>query len=357
MIAYIGLGSNLGDKAGYINSALNAMANIDGIYLTKMSKMIESQPLGRKKQPNYFNCVAQIKTRLTPEKLLDKLQFIEQKLGRVRTGHTNSSRTIDLDILLYADKIIDQPKLMIPHQSMHLRNFVLDGICEIDSGVVHPVLKQTAGELKSRLNGYDFTIEADKPRLISIAGVVGVGKTTLARGLAVMLDGHLIEENYDSNPYLAKVYDGLEKYALKSELYFLNDSVSQLNNEKLQHEKIYVNDYIFEKAFVYANRWLSELDMEKYKTEFVKLQPKVTKASIVIHMKDDLNRCLERIKVRKRPYEQKIGLNFLENLQADYDKLLQDWANCPVITLDCKNFNAKDANSVRSLSQEIKHYI
>lgn len=355
-VAYIGLGSNLGDRAAYINSAMNELANSDSIYSDKMSRIIETTPLGGKRQPDYFNCVLRIKTRLSPEKLLDKLQSIEGKLGRVRTKN-HGSRTIDLDILLYGDKIIDTPRLQIPHPYMHLRSFVLDGICEIDPSVIHPILKQTEAQLKSRLNGQDFIIHDDAPKLISIAGIVGVGKTTLARGLAVMFDAMLIEENYEDNPYLAKVYDGQEDMALKSELYFVNSSASQLGKDKLTSDKLYVNDYIFEKAFAYANRWLDDQQMLKYKAEYAILETKVTKASVVIYLKDSINRCLERIHLRNRPYEQDISLDFLQDLEADYDKMFKYWKTCPVITIDAGKFNTADGNSVRTLAQEIKYYV
>ena len=355
-VAYVGLGSNLGDRAGYINSAMNELANSDSIYPDKMSRIIETAPLGGKLQPDYFNCVLRIKTRLSPEKLLDKLQFIEEKLGRVHTEN-HGSRTIDLDILLYDDKIIDTPRLQIPHPQMHLRSFVLDGICEIDTLVIHPIIKRTAAELKSRLNGLDFIIHNDGSKLISIAGIVGVGKTTLARGLAVMLDAMLIEENYDDNPYLAKVYDGQEDLALKSELYFVNSSASQLGKDKLTGDKLYVSDYVFEKAFAYANRWLDDGQMLKYKAEYAILETKVAKASVVIYLKDSISRCLERIHLRNRPYEQEITQNFLYSLEFDYDKMFKYWKTCPVITIDAGKFNTADGNSVRALAEEIKYYV
>ncbi len=357
VIAYIGLGSNLGDKAGYINSAMNKIANTEDVFVSNMSPIIETRPLGGKKQPDYFNCVVQVKTRLSPEKLLDVLQSIEGQLGRVRSGETNSSRTIDLDILLYGDRVVDMPDLKIPHCQMHLRSFVLNGICEIDENVIHPVLNETVKILRDRLNGQDFVIDPEKPKLVSIAGVVGVGKTTLARGLAVMTDGQLIEENYDDNPYLSQVYAGKVEYALKSELYFVNSSAEQLNHSNLETGHIYVSDYVFEKAFVYANRWLDQQHLVEYKQEYSKLEKQVIDASIVINMKDDLKRCLERIKIRQRPYEQEIGIEFLANLQSDYDDLFQSWKKCPVITVDCRNFNATDGESVRKLAQEIEMYI
>lgn len=352
---YLGLGSNLGDRAGYIDSALNAIANSKGIRLTKMGKMVESKALGGAHQPDYFNRVVQIKTKLDPENLLDKLQFIEEKFGRTSKGD-NSSRTIDIDIILYGDQIISTDDLIVPHPWMHLRSFVLDGMCEIDDSVIHPVMKKTMGQLRSRLCGQDFVIKETGPKLISFAGVVGVGKTTLARSLALIADRQLIEEEYDKNPYLADVYAGDESKALDSELFFVKSSASQLGKKTLG-DSLYVSDYIFDKAFVYAKRWLDEDKLEGYKKEYVKLETEVVKPAIVVYMRDKLWRCVDRIKSRNRPYEQDIDEKFLVELEADYNSLFSSWKHCPVIEIDCEKFDCLDANYVRELEKDINYYI
>jgi deoxyguanosine kinase len=353
---YLGLGSNLGDRADYINSALNSIANSKGIRLVNMSKMVETKALGDVRQPDYFNRVAQIKTKLDPEKLLDKLQFIEEKLGRTKKGD-NSSRTIDIDIILYGDRVIKTDALVVPHERMHLRSFVLNGICEMDGSMAHPVMGKSIEELAKRLCGQDFVIREDVPKLISFAGVIGVGKTTLARSLALMADARLIEEEYDKNPYLADVYAGDKSKALDSELFFVNSSASQLGRESLSDEKLYVNDYIFNKAFVYAKRWLDEDKLLEYKKEYVKFEAKAVKPSVVLYLKDDLWQCVERIKTRNRPYEQQIEEKFLAQLQADYDELFGSWKHCPVIEVDCRNVDCLDGDNIRELVKDISYYI
>ena len=128
---------------------------------------------------------------------------------------------------------------------MHLRSFVLKGMCELDADFVHPQLDCTMLKLYQRLNGADFFSDPQKPQLISIAGNIGVGKTTLATGLAERLNAKFISEKYDDNPYLSEVYAGKTEFALDSELFFLSSSASQLRKDHMRGGRSYVNDYAF----------------------------------------------------------------------------------------------------------------
>jgi len=164
--AYIGLGSNLGNRQKNLKKALDAVASAKGINLLRVSSEIETKPLADKKQNDYLNCVAQTQTKLPPDKLLKVLKKIESTLGRKKTPERWSSRTIDLDILLYGKKILKSKDLIIPHPQMHLRSFVLKGLCEIDNEIVHPVLDESVSVLFSRLAGKDFYINENLPRLL-----------------------------------------------------------------------------------------------------------------------------------------------------------------------------------------------
>jgi len=145
--------------------------------------------------------------------------------------------------------------------------------------------------------------------------------------------------------------------ALKSELYFLNSSVSQLGIDVLETGKLYISDYIFHKAFVFANRWLGPQDMVVYTREYKNLAACVVKPSVIIYLKDDLDKCVSRIKLRNRPFENQIKREFLENLEFDYNKLFVGLTDCPVITIDASEFNTLDSDDVKLLSQEIKMYL
>ena len=133
-IAYIGLGSNLGDRAGNIGQAIGLLQK-KGIKVLKTSAVIETAPVGGPPQNKFLNADGKVATRLSPVELLEHCRFVEQKLGRVRTV-INGPRTMDLDILLYDRLTIDTPQLQIPHPRMFERAFVLDPLREIEPGLL-----------------------------------------------------------------------------------------------------------------------------------------------------------------------------------------------------------------------------
>ena len=132
---YIAFGSNLGDRQDNIRKAIARIESDPRVRIVKVSSVIESQPQGGPPQGSYLNCVAKIQTSLAPEELLDFLQDIESKLGRIR-GVKNGPRTIDLDILLYGDRIISEDNLQVPHPRMFERQFVLGPLLEIEPGIL-----------------------------------------------------------------------------------------------------------------------------------------------------------------------------------------------------------------------------
>jgi 2-amino-4-hydroxy-6-hydroxymethyldihydropteridine diphosphokinase len=132
---YIGLGSNLGDRQYYINTAIKRIRLLMDTRVTKISKIIETHALGGPPQGPYLNCVIEIQTALSAYELLKKLQKIEVNLGRVRTIK-NGPRNIDLDILLYGDVRIKEDSLCIPHPRMFQREFVMEPLKDIAPEVV-----------------------------------------------------------------------------------------------------------------------------------------------------------------------------------------------------------------------------
>ena len=137
--AFIAIGANLGDPLGQVREALDALDRLSGVRVVARSSIYRTAPLGAEGQPDYFNAVAGVDTRLQPRALLAALLDLESRRGRVR-HFQNAPRTLDLDLLLYGDRIIDEPGLVVPHPRMHLRRFVLDPLLEIAPDAVIPGL-------------------------------------------------------------------------------------------------------------------------------------------------------------------------------------------------------------------------
>ncbi|MCU7892297.1 MAG: 2-amino-4-hydroxy-6-hydroxymethyldihydropteridine diphosphokinase [Candidatus Thiodiazotropha sp. (ex Ustalcina ferruginea)] len=148
--AYIGLGSNLEDPKQQVQTALQELSALSNSYLLCHSSLYKSLPVGPQHQPEYINAVATILTTLDPYQLLDHLQALEQVHGRVRDEVRWGSRTLDLDLLLYGDSVINTPRLQIPHPEMANRTFVLLPLSEIAPREMEIPCK---GVLKSFLEG------------------------------------------------------------------------------------------------------------------------------------------------------------------------------------------------------------
>lgn len=354
--AYIGLGSNLGDRNAYIKNALNAIAETKATEISRTSDIIQTAPLAGANQPKYLNAVAEIKTTLTARDLLKKLTDIETSLGRLRKEKW-SPRTIDLDLLLFGSEVINHPGLIVPHPQMHLRSFVLKGLCQLNPDLFHPVIKEPVSELAARLNGCDFVRNPAMPQLVSLAGIIGVGKTTLAKKLSNLLDCKIILEPYNENPFLPDVYAGKKDLALDSQLFFLTRRAEQLNNSTLPNGQIAVTDYVFDKELIYAGLLLNTQQLTLYEQIYPRCSAKVVAPVLVIYLTDSVRNCLLRIHRRNRPYEQKIEPKFLETLSRDYDRLFARWKNSPIIQKNMADFDCTIPENVEHLANQIRSYI
>ncbi len=152
--AYLGLGSNLGERKANLNRALEYLSQ--KLKITRVSSVYDTEPVGNPDQSRFLNMVCQVETTIGPESLLVLAKGIEQKMGRL-PGKINSPRPIDIDILFYGNQVINTPGLVIPHPRLAERAFVLVPLAEIAPTLVHPVNKknteQLLGELKKGIQG------------------------------------------------------------------------------------------------------------------------------------------------------------------------------------------------------------
>ena len=150
-IVYLSLGSNFGDRIGYVQQAASLLGACDGISIIRTSAFYETEPWGMKSENWFVNAVLEIKTAFSPQKLLEECQRIENQLGRKRLGEGYSDRTIDIDILFYNKDIVNEENIVITHKFVHLRAFTLVPLLELIPNFEHPVLHKTITELHNDL--------------------------------------------------------------------------------------------------------------------------------------------------------------------------------------------------------------
>jgi 2-amino-4-hydroxy-6-hydroxymethyldihydropteridine diphosphokinase len=145
---YLSLGSNLGDRAANLNDAISRLGGFGDVQA--VSSFYETEPVEYTAQPSFLNCAVKFDTEKMPKQLLAAVLDLEQQMGRRRT-QPKGPRTIDIDILLFGNSIIEAKELVIPHPALHQRRFVLEPMAEIAGETRHPVFKRTMRELRDAL--------------------------------------------------------------------------------------------------------------------------------------------------------------------------------------------------------------
>ena len=148
--AILSIGSNIGDREGYLNSAVDRLYDDDNCRVNVVSKYLETEPYGPVEQDKFLNGCIEIETLYSPQELLKKINQIEAEAGRTREIHWGP-RTLDIDIIFYEDEVIDQTDLKIPHIEMHKRLFVLEPLNQIAPYWVHPIYQKTVAQMLEEL--------------------------------------------------------------------------------------------------------------------------------------------------------------------------------------------------------------
>jgi 2-amino-4-hydroxy-6-hydroxymethyldihydropteridine diphosphokinase len=160
--AYIGLGGNEGDVSLNLQAAIAEIGELPETRVVRVSSLYRTAPVGLVEQPDFLNGVVAVDTSLEPADLLDRLLAIERSLGRTREV-PGGPRTVDLDLLLWGDRVVETPSLRVPHPRMHERAFVLIPLAEIAPHAVHPVLSKSIRELRDALESTSDVIPLDRP--------------------------------------------------------------------------------------------------------------------------------------------------------------------------------------------------
>ena len=149
--AFVGLGANLGPREVTLLRAVDLLGVEPGVDVLELSGLRETAPVGNVDQPEFLNGAVAVETSLSPRGLLDALLRVERELGRVRDGTQWGPRTIDLDLLVYGDEVVDEPELRVPHPRVHERRFALEPLAELDPDLVVPG-HGTVSELLAKLD-------------------------------------------------------------------------------------------------------------------------------------------------------------------------------------------------------------
>lgn len=348
---YIALGSNQGQRQQFLQEAIDEIFYTIG-QVEKLSDVYETPAWGFN-GGKFLNACILVKTRLTSNKVLENLQSIEKKLGRIQSQRGYQNRSIDLDILFYENHKVDEVNLKIPHPELSKRDFVLYPLADIASQNMHPVLGETILDLKEKLNSKtdiskteiklnSKTYPKSKMNYLCIEGNIGAGKTTFAEMLAEDYRAKLILERFKDNPFLPQFYKDPKRYAFPTEMAFLADRHQQLVDDISQLDlfaDFSVADYDLYKSLIFARVTLQETEFELYKKVFKIMYRDMPKPDLYVYFYQNTNQLLQNIKKRGRDYEQNINAQYLDKINQGYLNFIKNENRFKTKIIDLSNLD------------------
>ena len=349
---YIALGSNKGDKFKNLQNAVDLIhERIGNIKL--ISKVYKSPAFGFESD-DFLNACLVLECYLEPEKLLQELLTIEINLGRTRSHAKGyEARTIDLDIVLAEDAIIDSKTLQVPHPEMEKRKFVLLPLNDVASKIKHPKLDKEVSVLlaecedKSVLEPINIWLKNpskafsfSKYDYIAIEGNIGAGKTSLASKIAYDFNAKLILERFADNPFLPKFYEDASRYAFPLEMSFLADRYQQISDDLSQldlFKDFIVSDYDVFKSLIFSKITLQEDEFKLYRKLFYLMYKDLRQPDLYIYLYQNTAQLQENIRKRGRDYEQNIDKEYLEKINVGYLDFLKSQSDFNVKIIDISN--------------------
>ncbi len=347
---YISLGSNLGDRKSYLQSAVDAINQRIG-KVEKISSVYQTSAWGFEGASFYNACLLAI-TTFSASEVLQQLLQIEKELGRVRNANSKGyqSRCIDLDIIFYDDLVIKTDILNIPHPQMQHRKFVLMPLLDISPEKQHPILQKSVIEMlkntadTSEINKIDEKIELKSKNspfkhhnYIAIEGNIGSGKTTLSTKIAEDFGARLILERFSDNPFLPKFYENPKQYGFTLEMSFLTERYQQMSEQLKQinlFQPFIVSDYDIFKSLIFSKVTLTEDEFVLYRKLFYILYNQIVKPDLYVFLYQNTDRLIENIQKRGRSYEQNISKDYLNQIHHGYLDFIQKNSNINSLVID-----------------------
>ena len=330
---HISIGSNVGDRLQNLQNAID-LIHLEISIVCSISSVYRTNAVGFKGDYFYNICISFFSND-DHNNVMNSLLDIEKKLGRTRgSNNVYESRVIDLDMLLIEDDIVNNNLLTIPHPSMHLREFVLIPLNDIDPNINHPIFNKNAIELlklcegnnkvekiKDKLSNPKDKFNISKFKYIAIEGNIGAGKSSLAKMISVDFNSKLILERFADNPFLPKFYEEPDRYAFTLEMSFLAERYQQITDDLSQlnifNDSI-ISDYDIFKSLIFSKITLSDDEFALYRKLFFSMYKDILKPDLYIYLNQNVDRLKENIKKRGRDYEQNIDKKYLNNINSGY---------------------------------------
>ncbi len=347
-VVYISLGSNLGHRLAQLQEAIMHLGRKLGT-VTNVSSVYESPAWGFEGE-DFLNACISLETNLSAEEVLVRILAVESSMGRERKREAGYvSRIIDIDILYYADTVIESEMLQLPHPQLHKRKFVLKPLADIAPQFYHPQLQKDTRNLlqeckdKSEVTKTNLLLFKNRQDLFSqlhflaIEGNIGAGKTTLAQKISTDFQAKLVLERFADNPFLPKFYKDQARYAFPLEMSFLADRFQQFTDDTSQFDlfkNFMVSDYDVFKSIIFAEVTLQKEEFSLYRQLFNFMYKEVKKPDLYVYLYQNTNRLLENIKKRGRDYEQNIESAYLDRINKGYLNYIKSFPHKNSLIID-----------------------
>ena len=329
---HISIGSNLGDKLKNIEKAIE-LIHLRIAIIQSISSIYKTEAVGFKGD-DFLNVCISIFSNDLPTDIMQTLLDIESDLGRLRNNKNKiESRTIDIDILLVEDLILNTALLQVPHPKMHERKFVLTPLLEIDPKINHPIRKESISDMlrssnnskvkktKHQISNPKDKIKINQYKYIAIEGNIGAGKTSLAKKIAIDFNSKLILERFADNPFLPKFYKDPDRYAFTLEMSFLSERYQQISEDLSQlnmFNELIVSDYDIHKSLIFSKVNLNEDEFSLYRKLFYDMYKQTLKPDLFIFLNQEIPRLQKNINRRGRDYENEITDEYLLKINSGY---------------------------------------
>ncbi len=369
--AYLSLGSNLGNRFAMLQKAVLFLQKKAG-ELLEVSAIYENPAMGFD-GADFLNAVVLLETHLGPDDLLSLILALEKDFGRDRGTNGYTSRTLDIDIILYDDMVIKSENLTIPHPKMQERNFVLKPLADIAPQLYHPVLNNDVRNLlqqckdRSALTKTSHRLFKNQLELFShlqfvaIEGNIGAGKTTLSKMISKDFNAKLVLERFADNAFLPKFYADPNRYAFPLEMSFLADRYQQFSDDTSQFDlfkNFMVSDYDIFKSLIFAKITLQADEFELYRKLFNFMYKEVKKPAVYLYLYQDTEQLLANIKKRGRDYEQNISAEYLEKINRGYLDFLKSHPHQNSLILNMNDVDfVHNASDYEAVLDQIQHHV